>query len=49
MVGHSYCQLLADMLGLVDVAWLKIEPHYRWRCWAHAPEGEAEGPTLFLL
>ena len=25
---HDRCQLLADMLGLVDVAWLKIEPRH---------------------
>ena len=30
------------MLGLVNVAWLQIEPRYRWRCRTHAAELEGE-------
>ena len=49
MLSHDCCQLLANMLGLVDVTWLKMEPHYRWRCRAHTAEGEADHTMRCLI
>ena len=37
------------MLGLVDVAWLKIELRHNWRCQAHAAEGEADHTVRRLI
>ena len=52
-LSHDCCQLFTNMLGLVNVAGLKIELHYHWRCWVHAAESEADQtvhhPVPFII